>query len=55
MIKVFNDTENICNGCDNDSSILIDFTDNMKANDIGTKLYLCENCKRDLIDEILPF
>ena len=55
MIKVFNDNKNICECCDNDSVILIDFTEDTKPNDLGTRLYLCEDCKRNLIDILLPF
>ena len=55
MIKVFNDNKNICECCDNDSAILIDFTEDTKPNDLGIRLYLCEDCKRNLIDILLPF
>ena len=55
MIRVFNDTKNICECCDNDSTILIDFTEDTKPNDLGVRLYLCEECKRNLIDILLPF
>ena len=55
MIRVFNDNKNICECCDNDSVILIDFTEDTKPNDLGTRLYLCEDCKRNLIDILLPF
>ena len=55
MIKVFNDNKNICECRDNDSVILIDFTEDTKPNDLGTRLYLCEDCKRNLIDILLPF
>ena len=55
MIKVFNDNKNICECCDNDSVILIDFTEDTKPNNLGTRLYLCEYCKNNLIDILLPF
>ena len=55
MIRVFNDNENICELCDNDSAILIDFTEDTKPNNLGVRLYLCEECKRNLIDILLPF
>ena len=55
MIKVFNDNKNICECCDNDSTILIDFTEDTKPNNLGVRLYLCEECKRNLIDILLPF
>ena len=55
MIRVFNDNKNICECCDNDSAILIDFTEDTKPNSLGVRLYLCEECKRNLIDILLPF
>ena len=55
MIKVINDNKNICECCDNDSSILIDFTEDTKPNNLGTRVYLCEEHKRKLIDLLLPF
>ena len=55
MIKVFNDNKNICECCDNDSVILIDFTEDTKPNNLGVRLLLCEDCKRNLIDILLPF
>ena len=55
MIRVFNDSKNICECCDNDSAILIDFTEDTKPNNLGVRLYLCEECKRNLIDILLPF
>ena len=55
MIRVFNDTKNICECCDNDSTILIDFTEDTKTNSLVVRLYLCEECKRNLIDILLPF
>ena len=55
MIKIYSDTKNICECCDNDSEILIDFTEDTKPNNLGVRLYLCEDCKRNLIDILLPF
>ena len=55
MIKIFYNNKNICECCDNDSEILIDFTEDTKPNDLGVRLYLCEECKRNLIDILLPF
>ena len=55
MIKVFNNKENICECCDNDSSILIDFTEDTRSNSLGTRVYLCEEHERKLIDLLLPF
>ena len=34
MIRVFNDNKNICECCDNDSAILIDFTEDTKLTNI---------------------
>ena len=55
MIRLFYNDKYICECCDNDSVILIDFTEDIKPNDLGTRLYLCEECKRNLIDILLPF
>ena len=55
MIRVFDDNKNICECCDNDSEILIDFAEDTKPNSLGAKLFLCEDCKRNLIDILLPF
>ena len=63
MIKIFDNKENICECCDNDSSIiidndssiLIDFTEDTKPNNLGTRVYLCEEHERKLIDLLLPF
>lgn len=55
MIRVFNDNKNICECCDNDSSILIDFTEDAKPNSLGARVYLCEDHKRKLVDILLPF
>ena len=35
--------------------ILIDFTEDTKPNNLGSRLFLCEDCKRNLIDILLPF
>jgi hypothetical protein len=55
MIRVFDDNKNICECCDNDSEILIDFTEDTKPSNLGVRLYLCESCKINLIDILLPF
>ena len=55
MIRIFDNNKNICECCDNDSEILIDFAEDTKPNDLGTRLCLCEDCKRNLIDILLPF
>ena len=55
MIRVFDNDKNICECCDNDSEILIDFTEDTKPNSLGARLFLCEDCKRNLIDILLPF
>ena len=55
MIRIFNDDKNICECCDNDSVVLIDFTEDTTPQSLGTRLYLCEECKRKLLDLLLPF
>ena len=55
MIKIFDNKENICECCDNDSSILIDFTEDTMPQNIGIRLYLCKECKEKLLDILLPF
>ena len=55
MIKVFNDNKNICECCDNDSEILLDFTEDTMPQNIGIRLYLCKKCKEKLLDILLPF
>ena len=55
MIRIFNDNKHICECCDNDREVIIDFMDCAKPNDLGTRLYLCEDCKRNLTDILLPF
>lgn len=51
MIRVFNNNKNICECCDNDSEIFLDFTeDSMKYKNLGTTLYLCNVCKSRLIE-----
>ena len=55
MIRIYSDDKNICECCDNDSVVLIDFTEDTKPNSLGTRLLLCEDCKNNLIDILLPF
>ena len=55
MIKIFDDNKNICECCDKDSTVLIDFTEDTMPQNLGTRLYLCEECKRKLTDLLLPF
>ena len=55
MIKIYSDTKNICECCDNDSVIMIDFAEDTKPNSLGTRVYLCQDCERNLIDILLPF
>ena len=55
MIRIYFDDKNICECCDNDSVVLIDFTEDTKPNNLGSRLFLCEGCKRNLIDILLPF
>ncbi len=39
----------------NDSIILIDFTEDTKPQDLGNRVYLCNEHKEKLIDLLLPF
>ena len=55
MIRIFDDNKHICECCDNDSAILIDFTEDTKLNDLGNRVYLCKEHKERLIDLFLPF
>ena len=55
MIRIFDDNKHICECCDNDSIILIDFTEDMKPQDLGSRVYLCNEHKEKLIDLLLPF
>ena len=55
MIRIYQDTKNICECCDNDSEILIDFTEDTKPNSLGIRLYLCKEHKEKLVDILLPF
>jgi hypothetical protein len=55
MIRIFNDNKNICECCDNDSEVLIDFTEDTMPQNIGVRLYLCKKCKEKLLDILLPF
>lgn len=55
MIKVYDDNKHICECCDNDSMILIDFTEDIRPNGLGKRLYLCKEHKEKLIDLLLPF
>ena len=55
MIRIFDDNKHICESCDNDSIILIDFTEDTKPNDLGNRVYLCNEHKEKLIDLLLPF
>ena len=51
MIRLFYDDKYICECCDNDSEILLDFTeDTIKHKKIGATLYLCNVCRRKLIE-----
>lgn len=54
MIRMFDNNKNKCECCDNDSILMIDFKEDMK-NIAGKRLYLCEKCKRKLVDILLPF
>ena len=53
MIKVYDDNKHICECCD--SMILIDFTEDIRPNGLGNRLYLCKDHKEKLLDLLLPF
>ena len=55
MIRIYQDAKNICECCDNDSEVLIDFAEDTKPNSLGTRLYLCKEHKEKLVDILLPF
>lgn len=54
-IRVFDDNKHICECCDNDSVILIDFTEDTKPNSLGNRVYLCKEHKEKLVDLLLLF
>ena len=51
----YDDNKHICECCDNDSIILIDFTEDTMPNNLGNRIHLCDECKEKLIDLLLPF
>ena len=55
IIRIFYDDKYICECCDNDSEILLDFTEDTMPQSIGDRLYLCKRCKEKLLDILLPF
>ena len=55
MIRLFYNDKYICECCDNDSEILLDFTEDTMPQNLGIKLYLCKKCKEKLLDILLPF
>lgn len=55
MIRMFDNNKNKCECCDNDSIVLIDFTEDITPKNVGTRLYLCDDCKSKLLDILLPF
>ena len=55
MIRLFYNDKYICECCDNDSEILLDFTEDAMPQNIGIRLYLCKKCKEKLLDILLPF
>ena len=54
-ILIADDDKNICECCDNDSEILLDFTEDTMPQNLGIRLYLCKKCKEKLLDILLPF
>ena len=55
IIRIFYDDKYICECCDNDSEILLDFTEDTMPQNLGIRLYLCKKCKEKLLDILLPF
>ena len=50
MIRLFYNDKYICECCDNDSEILLDFTEDTMPQNLGIRLYLCKKCKEKLLD-----
>ena len=55
MIRLFYNDKYICECCDNNSEILLDFTEDTMPQNIGFRLYLCKECKEKLLVILLPF
>ena len=55
MIRLFYNDKYICECCDNDSEIFLDFTEDSMPQNLGIRLYLCKKCKEKLLDILLPF
>ena len=55
MIRLFYNDKYICECCDNDSEILLDFTEDTMPQNLGIRLCLCKKCKEKLLDILLPF
>ena len=55
MIRLFYNDKYICECCDNNSEILLDFTEDTMPQNLGIRLYLCKKCKEKLLDILLPF
>ena len=56
MIKIYDDNKHICECCDNDSAILLQFLDDIAlSKNLATTIVLCEDCKEKLIDILKLF
>lgn len=56
MMKVIKNNKGICECCDNDSAILIQFLDDIAlSKNLATTIKLCEDCKEKLIEILQSF
>lgn len=56
MMKVIKNNKGICECCDNDSAILLQFLDDIAlSKNLATTIVLCEDCKEKLIDILKLF
>ena len=55
MIRIFDDNKNICECCEDDSSILIVLKEDVKHKGLSREFYLCKEHKKKLLDELLLF
>ena len=55
MIRIINDTTKICSCCDNDSELMIDFSEDNSYKNLGVELILCSECKLKLSDILISY
>ena len=56
MMKVIKNNKCICECCDNDSAILLQFLDDIAlSKNLATTIVLCEDCNEKLIDILKLF